>query len=420
MSAKSTALKLRKDAAELHLVNTIDTLHDHVRIDHNKLSKHYNVKASQMQNIHTTEQFLLVRPTSSINSNAYSSGSQTNFRFYRDIHLMLKNTALKLTLTNTSGGAIRLPPSPFLIKYFEIYGNSSQQISRVTGLQIYEDLIMYASPDEREAFKNIFNIDPVTYASLGTIAAGATVDYYIPLPSFFSQGAVWAGAFKKELEWRIYLDPDSIETGLATDVSITDMEIRVDCEKLDDNQVYKQQELYKTKMDFRYLWYQDQSFNFTVNANSQYMLDMQALVGISPYLTWSLRASTAGAGLYTFADINGTSGRGGTQELLNQNNSTEMNGFEEEISYTRGVLAPKYYQPGWINQRFINTLTFSMQPEAAIKAAQNLGYQCLYENKLRFRTGTGWTNGSYNITVNNRQFSVICFEPDGNISIQRS
>lgn len=419
-SAKKRALTLRRNASEIHLLNTIETLHDHVEIDSQALSKAYNVKASQLMNIHTTEQFIVVRPTTTVSAAAYSGGGQTNFRFHRDVNLIAKNAYLRLQLTNTGGAPITLGPAPLLLNYYELYANSSQEIQRVYGDQVYEDVVMYSNFDQRTNQVAILNMNATTYAENAALGAGASIDYYIPLPSFLNQSPTWMGAFRKDLEWRIYLDPNSIVLGVATDVQVDDMEIIVDCERLDEVQVDKQMKIYSKKVDHRYLYYQQQIFNMTVNASTQYTLDLQALNGIIPYLTWHLRSSITGAGKYTYADLNGTAGRGGIQQLLDENNSTLTNGFDEQINRARGIIYPKHYDSGFALTRFINIFTFSMDPESAIKGGQNLGYQVFHENKVRFTPAAGWVNGTYNIYFHARQFAVLSFMPNGDVMVQRS
>lgn len=420
-SSKQRAIMHRRGGAEPHLVKVIEgPLHAHTAIQGPGLSRRYNIKSSQLLQTELNQKFIIVRPTTSVNATALTGGGLNTFRMNRDPMVMIEEFFLEIDITNTDGANVGRITDVFnMIDRCEWMINSSKMVQEVYGYEMYQDYIQFNDVDTRLNQQAALNLNANTFASFADIPAGATVKYFVPLTCFVDQiGGLWGGHLMKDLELRLYLNPDAIETNPAAGtLNVTDMQLRVLVQELTDDEMNAQVQMSSVTRDYKFLWYSRQSFDETLSPNSSITHDLQSLHGLAGYLNFTVTATGAtGAGIYGYVDI----GPGTTIELRDNNNASLQYGFRKNVQFQRSFVYPKQFNSSYAQIRYVNSHVHTADAPALVKAGQLLNYETYSENKNQINFDGTIAAGSYTTRYTLRSIAILSFAPNGNVDIQRS
>jgi len=162
----------------------------------------------------------------SSSSNYYSFKMQAG-------HYSCKNLALEMDLTNTLAAAVQLVPSPVLVDYIRICTSSGSILQTLYGKEIWGYLAITSNNVKITGYQYITNTAPTTFQLAGSIAAGATVTYNIPLSLYF---LVQLEFFLGNLnDWGLTIQdysrgPGIYITGAVGDITLNALHLRLDAE----------------------------------------------------------------------------------------------------------------------------------------------------------------------------------------------
>jgi len=208
---------------------------------------------------------------------------------------------VEFDISNTTTVAIQLTPLPFLVDRIRIRNGAGNILQEATSDQIYQELCFNYSQNQLINLQSLTNTSATTFGSYATIAAGATVTYSIPLScmfldqiNFFTGSLGSAGLIVEVLS----NGPACIITPAATPTSINLVasRLRITEETIsqhDAEVLIKEHRLHDHL--YKILDTAHQSFSLTTTAGIVYNYQLQALNGLVPFATLTLRASMSGA-----------------------------------------------------------------------------------------------------------------------------
>jgi len=100
-------------------------------------------------------------------------------------HYSCKNLTLEMDLTNTSAATVQLVPVSILVNYIRISTGLGAIIQTLYSKELWGYLAMTSNNVKMTSYQYITNTAPTTFQSAGTIVAGASVTYNIPLLLLF-------------------------------------------------------------------------------------------------------------------------------------------------------------------------------------------------------------------------------------------
>jgi len=153
------------------------------------------------------------------------------------------------------------------------------------------------------------NTSATTFGSYATIAAAATVTYSIPLSCMFlDQIKFFTGSLGSASLIVVVLSngPACVITPVATPAGInlvaTRLRITVETISQCDAEALIKEHKLRDHL-YKVLDTAHQSFSLSTTSGIQYNYQLQALNGLVPFATMTLRSSLTGAGLYTYTAI---------------------------------------------------------------------------------------------------------------------
>jgi len=251
---------------------------------------------------------MIVNPQTSPPS-GFLNANGTRFQFQLlPSNYCIVHSYVEFNISNTTTAAVQLTPLPFLVDRIRIR-NGTGNIQEATSNQIYQELYFNYSQNQLINLQALTNTSTTTFGSYATIAAGATVTYSIPLScmfldqiKFFTGSLGSAGLIVEVLSNgpACVIMPAATPAGInlvATRLRITEETIsQRDAEALIKEHKLRDH-LYKV-LDTAH-----QSFSLLTTSGIQYNYQLQALNGLVPFATMTLRSSLTGAGLYTYTPI---------------------------------------------------------------------------------------------------------------------
>jgi len=320
---------------------------------------------------------------------------------------------LEFNISNTTTAAVQLTPLPFLVDRIRIRNGARNILQEATGNQIYQELCFNYSQNQLINLQALTNMSATSFGSYATIAAGATVTYSIPLScmfldqiKFFTGSLGSAGLIVEVLSNgpACIIMPAVTPAGInlvATRLRITaetisqrDAEALIKEHKLRDH-------LYKI-LDTAH-----QSFSLSTTAGIVYNYQLQALNGLVPFATLTLRASMTGAGLYTYTPIT-------DYDLRNKQNVLLLNGFRVLFYILNSLVAAREFDTQFWTLSNTVPLCFVNKPSELIKHPCNIGAEAWLNNFISF---TAATTGTYTVDVLIYRWSSLVVRSDGSVMI---
>jgi len=147
--------------------------------------KTYNFSSSQIPNLDRPVVTMTILSQVSVPASFFASSSNYYSFKMQASRYSCKNLTLKMDLTNTSAAAVQLVPAPLLVDYVRITTGSGSILQTLFGEEIWGYLAMSSNNERMTGYQYITNTAPTTFQSAGSIAAGASVTYNIPLSLSF-------------------------------------------------------------------------------------------------------------------------------------------------------------------------------------------------------------------------------------------
>jgi len=153
-----------------------------------------------------------------------------------------------------------------------------------------------------------------------------------------------------------------------------------------------------------------QSFSLTTTAGIVYNYQLQALNGLIPFATLTLRASMTGAGLYTYTPIT-------DYNLRNEQNVLLLGRFRVPFYISNNLVAEREFDSQFWTLSNAVPLCFVNKPGELIRHPVNVGAEAWLNNFISF---TAAATGTYTITVYIYWWSSLVVKSDGLVFIVTS
>jgi len=205
------------------------SLHDHQpqKID----GKTYKFSSAQIPNLDRHVATMTIPLQVLVPASFFSSSSNYySFKMQAGCY-SCKNLTLEMDLTNTLAAAVQLVPAPLLVDYVRITTGLGAILQTLFGEEIWGYLAMSNNNVKMTGYQYITNTAPTTFQSAGSINAGASVIYNIPLsPSFLVQLDFFLGNLNNSgLTIEVYSrGPGVYITGAVGDITLTASQLRLD------------------------------------------------------------------------------------------------------------------------------------------------------------------------------------------------
>jgi len=153
-----------------------------------------------------------------------------------------------------------------------------------------------------------------------------------------------------------------------------------------------------------------QSFSLLTTSGIVYSYQLQALNGLVPFATLTLRASFSGAGLYTYTAIT-------DYDLRNEQNVLLLNGFRVPFYISNNLVAAREFDTQFWTLSNAVPLCFVSKPGELIKDPCNIGAEAWLNNFISF---TAAATGTFMVDVSIYRWSSLVVKSDGLVMIVTS
>lgn len=245
----------------------------------------YNVKTSQLNQVHRTPQVALVEPATALGG-AWNAGS-VDFVVPRDSLHMFESFNLELKITNSTGNAIKLIPAPLLVQYIDVFIDNKRLI-RMTPEALFTGLSLMKE-EELNSIVTTSNMTTKFAANSNTVADASSATYYIhtdhisPLKTF---GGLFLPGLKGDIRIRAQLQPASVAFITGSTCTINHVKLRVFGYELPNDEYIQMQDLYMNGfVDYKYLDIaQFQSVVGSETSGTVYTRTLTNINGLVPFM----------------------------------------------------------------------------------------------------------------------------------------
>jgi len=375
-----------------------------------------SVRPDQVLNLDRVETNMIVNPQTSPPSGFLNSNG-TRFQFqllpsnYCVVHLYVE-----FDISNTTTAAVQLTPLPFLVDRIRIRNGAGNILQEATGDQIYQELCFNYSQNQLINLQSLTNTSATTFGSYATIAVGATVTYSIPLSCMFLDqikfftGSLGLASLIVEV---LSNGPSCIITpaGTPASINLVASRLRITVETIsqrDAEALIKEHRLQDNL--YKVLETAHQSFSLSTTAGIVYNQQLQALNGLVPFATLTLRASLTGTRLYTYTAIT-------DYDLRNKQNVLLLGGFRVPFYISNNLVAAREFDSQFWTLSNTVPLCFVNKPGELIKHPCNIGAEAWLNNFISF---TAAATGTYMITVYIYWWSSLLVKSDCSVMMVTS
>lgn len=370
--------------------------------------QYITIPAHQNLSIYQNAFDIELSPTTGAHSNLLSTGGAVEININENGGGgFLDRVLIEFDVTNSSGAACTLVPSPLLIDNVQIMTmGAGNLLQTIPGDHLFTDLA-YLSDNNLATIASYLN----STASLGAptaIAAGATVDYAVPiLSSFFTQGhiylpAIKGGGFLIRVNFRS--SSDTLQSGAVPTISNIKLHLHgATLPKDDHDRVVAQYA--SSILHFKFSNSFASHFPVSISANNPVSLTLTSMTGVYAGGFLIIRASQTKADLHTYVPL------GNGRFNITDGNNNSLNGIPKRGEFNRVW--------DWQNQ-FDNTVSTSkaiyvVSHGPSLKTFLDHGtvsgcntYDGL--NKIELYPDSTWTTGSYVVSYLAKQYATLRVE----------
>jgi len=349
----------------------------------------------QVLNLDRIETDMIVNQQTSPPS-GFLNANGTRFQFQllpSNYHIV--HSYVEFDITNTTTVAVQLTPSPFLVDRIRIRNGASNILQEATSDQIYQELCFNYSQNQLLNLQSLTNTSVTTFGSYATIGIGATVTYSIPLScmfldqiKFFTGSLGLAGLIVEVLS----NGPACVITPVATPagINLVASRLRITVETISQHDAEALIKEHRSRNHlYKVLNIAHQSFSLSTTAGIVYNYQLQALNGLVPFATITLRANLTGAGLYTYTAIT-------DYDLRNEQNVLLLGGFHVPFYISNNLVAAREFDTQFWTLSDAVPLCFVLKPGELIKHPCNIGAEAWLNNFISF---TAAATGTFTIDV---------------------
>ena len=201
----SNEIKAKSKNAGVHPVHNEDTQIYNAARPHGKMKAnvpvHHTVETKQRRIVKQTAM-------SAFTGSSFLNGGQITFKLDRTNVRILNHIYVQVKVTNGTGAAVVLAPTPSWIDKITISAGD-KTLAQITGQQLLLSLAFLAR-DEFEQVAKYFCTD-ANYSTTGvSLASGASGVYYIPLYHLFSTARLCLEGLQDEIKVFIQMAPSSL------------------------------------------------------------------------------------------------------------------------------------------------------------------------------------------------------------------
>jgi len=277
------------------------------------------------------------------------------------------------------------------------------------GDQIYQELCFNYSQNQLINLQSLTNTSATTFGSYATIATGAMVTYSIPLSCMFLDqikfftGLLGSASLIVEV---LSNGPACVITPVATPASINLVVTRltITAETISQRNA---EALIKEHRSCDHLYKVldtvHQSFSLSTTAGNQYNYQLQALNGLDPFATMTLRSSLTGTRLYTYTAIT-------DYDLRNEQNVSPLNGFRVLFYISNNLVVAREFDSQFWTLSNAVPLCFVNKPGELIKHPCNIGAEAWLNNFISF---TAAATRNYTIDIYIYRWLSLLIKSDG-------
>jgi len=323
-----------------------------------------------------------------------------------------KNLTLKMDLTNTLAAAVQLVPAPLLVDYVRITTGSGSMLQTLFGKELWGYLAMSSDNKRMTGYQYITNTAPTTFQLAGSIAAGATVTYNIPLSlSFLVQLDFFLGNLNDlGLTIEVYSwGPGVYITGAIGDITLNASRLRLDAEYYSSAASDAKLAEQKSKAhQWKFLNTAHQTQSVAMTTRNIYPIQLVLLNGLVPFIWFLLlRQSTTGAGLTTGMQISNF-------EWQDSNNTSIQNGVLTRDAIACFEYGSREFNSVFFQNNYVYPTCFVPRPMDLIQHPCNTGFQ-YFENMFLNITATSTATVAVNVYV--IQWLILQLTKEGQLSV---
>jgi len=310
-----------------------------------------------------------------------------------------KNLTLEMDLTNTLAAAVQLVPSPILVDYIRISTGSGAIIQTLYGEELWGYLAMTSNNVKMTSYQYITNTAPTTFQSAGSIVAGATVTYNIPLLLYFlvQQDFFLGNLNDLGLTIQVYSrGPGVYITGAVGDITLNALHLRLDAKyylSVASNAKLAEQKSKPLQWKFLNTAHQAQSLAVTH--------------GLVPFVWFIMHQSITSTGLTTGTQLTNF-------EWCDSHNTSLQNGVLTRDAITHYEYGTREFDSVFLQQVYTYPTCWVPRPMELIKHLANVRFQYLENSFLNI---TAASMATVTVDVYAVQWAILQLTPDGQLSI---
>jgi len=260
-------------------------------------------------------------------------------------------------------------------------------------------------------YQYITNTAPTTFQSAGTIAAGASVTYNIPLLLLFLvQLDFFLGNLNDSgLAIQVYSRGLGVYiTGAMGDITLNASCLRLDAEYYSSAASDAKLAEQKSKPhQWKFLNTAHQTQRVAITAGNIYPIQLVLLNGLVPFAWFVMRQSTTGAGLTTGTQLTNF-------EWHDSHNTSLQNGVLTRDAIARYEYGTREFDSVFFQQVYVYPMVWVPKPMELIKHLANTGFQYLENSFLNIAAAVTATVA---VNVYAIHWAILQLSPDGQLSL---
>lgn len=133
-----------------------------------------------------------------------SSGTFLEFQLPKRVGI-LRDVRLRFNVTNNTGDALEVPPTPFWVSQIEVY-IGTQQVETLYPNDIFNETVGFMSNDETNAKNEILGVNTPT-TPYGYSAPTGAGTYYLPFNNALTSCRLYVAGCDEDVTYKVYFPP---------------------------------------------------------------------------------------------------------------------------------------------------------------------------------------------------------------------
>ena len=261
----------------------------------------------------STLKYSTIQPVTAVPSTGLVSGSYVEY-YVPYINDKIREVAFEWNVTNSSGGALNMPPAHLMIDKLEIYSGSTL-LTQIRGVDLYSKHCVSGSAEHIAVMSGSTNVSSLTYDSFAATLADIASRTFLVDVTCCLEGLV-PGLIREQIRYRVHFEKMSVFSSGNTGLALNSAVLYVESSEVSDEQLMSIREVYNTGLfTHRYIEFRHQEFPLTIQPSTKYTLNLSAINGeVIAFLVYARATGATDTNLVNF------------HAYLNQIHFTDANG----------------------------------------------------------------------------------------------